>query len=281
MGPLFARLTPWAADKALLGEPISTLVRDGLVVDDLGAPPIADVAGLRVAEATWLAAIQADAVCRGVRFVGEAPFMGPRVTLEPGSTVWGGCHLLGTTTVASGAVVHPGCHLKDTSVGPGAELKPYTVADHAEIGAGAVVGPFAHLRSGTKLGPDSKIGNFVETKNTVLGAGAKANHLTYLGDAEIGARSNIGAGTITCNYDGARKHRTTIGEDVFVGTNSSLVAPVVIGDGALVAAGSVVATDVEPGALAITRAQERHLDGVGAKILARNKAASRASKKSG
>lgn len=277
MGALLVRLTPWSAAQDLLGEPISSLVRDGLVVDDPGAPPIADVAGLRAVEAALLASLQADAVARGVRFVGEAPVLGPRVVLEPGCTIWSGCHLLGTTRVSSGAVIHPGCHLRDTVVGPGAELKPYTVADHAEIGAGAVVGPFAHLRSGTKLGSGSKIGNFVETKNAVLGEGAKANHLTYLGDALVGARSNIGAGTITCNYDGARKHRTTIGEDVFVGTNSSLVAPVVIGDGALVAAGSVVAQDVPAGALAITRAQERHLEGVGAKILARNKAA----KKSG
>ncbi|MCB9664857.1 MAG: hypothetical protein H6732_12150 [Alphaproteobacteria bacterium] len=199
--------------------------------------------------------------------------LAPTVSLAPGCTVWHGAVLLGATRVAAGAVIHPGCVLRDADVGPDAVLLAHTVAEGATIGPGTRVGPFAHLRPGTVLDEGSRIGNFVETKNTRLGAGAKANHLAYLGDAEVGEGSNIGAGTITCNYDGARKHRTHVGAGVFVGTNTSLVAPVRVGDGALVAAGSVITEDVPAGALAIARPPQRTLAGKGAVLLARNRAA--------
>ena len=123
------------------------------------------------------------------------------------------------------------------------------------------MGPFAHLRPGTVLGADVKIGNFVETKNAVLADGAKASHLTYLGDCSVGRETNIGAGTITCNYDGYKKSRTTIGENVFVGSNSCLVAPLTIGDNALVAAGSVITRDVPAEALGMSRAKQENKDG--------------------
>jgi bifunctional UDP-N-acetylglucosamine pyrophosphorylase/glucosamine-1-phosphate N-acetyltransferase len=164
----------------------------------------------------------------------------------------------------------------DTVVGPHVVFGPGVVVDgpseirafsHLEgctIGAGCVIGPFARLRPGTALAADVHVGNFVELKAAHLGAGAKANHLTYLGDASVGAGSNIGAGTITCNYDGYAKHRTTIGAHVFIGSNSALVAPVTIGDGALVAAGSVITQDVAPDALAVARGRQVEKPGAAA-----------------
>ncbi len=142
------------------------------------------------------------------------------------------------------------------SVGDGARIRSFSYLEGAVVGPGAQVGPFARLRPGAVLESEVHIGNFVEVKAARLGAGAKANHLTYIGDAEIGARTNVGAGTITCNYDGFHKFRTTIGEDVFIGSNTALVAPVTVGSGALVAAGSVITADVPPDALSIARARQ-------------------------
>ncbi|MDQ7250242.1 bifunctional UDP-N-acetylglucosamine diphosphorylase/glucosamine-1-phosphate N-acetyltransferase GlmU [Dongia sedimenti] len=173
---------------------------------------------------------------------------------------------------------------QDVTIGPNVVFGPgVTVADNVEIRAfchiegaaiesGAVIGPFARLRQGSKIGANAHIGNFVETKNAVLGKGAKANHLTYLGDAEVGAKSNIGAGTITCNYDGFLKEKTTIGENVFIGSNSSLVAPVTIGEGAMVAAGSVITRDVEPDAMAVARGAQTDKPGWAAKFRAAREA---------
>ena len=154
-------------------------------------------------------------------------------------------------------------------VGEGARIRSFSHLEGATVGAGAIVGPFARLRPGAVLEEDVHVGNFVEVKAARLGAGVKANHLTYIGDAEIGARTNIGAGTITCNYDGVNKHRTIIGEDAFIGSNTALVAPVTIGDGAIVAAGSVVTRDVPADALSIARGQQVDKPGRAAEIWAR------------
>lgn len=151
-------------------------------------------------------------------------------------------------TIGPNVVFGPG-----VTVGDGVTIHAFSHIEGAVIGADAEVGPFARLRPGAVLGEGSRVGNFVEIKKAVLGKGAKASHLTYLGDAEVGPGANIGAGTITCNYDGFFKHRTVIGEGAFIGSNSALVAPVTIGDGAIVAAGSVVTADVEPDALALVR----------------------------
>jgi bifunctional UDP-N-acetylglucosamine pyrophosphorylase/glucosamine-1-phosphate N-acetyltransferase len=148
----------------------------------------------------------------------------------------------------------------DSSIGAGATVW-YSVLRGAEVGEGCEVGPYASLRPGTVLERGAKVGTFVETKNTTLGEGAKAPHLSYLGDATIGARSNIGAGSITCNYDGYRKHRTEVGEDVFIGSDTMLVAPVVIGDRAVTGAGSVITNDVEEDALAVERTEQREIPG--------------------
>jgi bifunctional UDP-N-acetylglucosamine pyrophosphorylase / glucosamine-1-phosphate N-acetyltransferase len=151
--------------------------------------------------------------------------------------------------------------IRDARIGDDVRIEPNTVIDGAEIGTGARVGPFARLRPGTVLGADVRIGNFVEAKAVHVGKGSKANHLAYLGDADLGSGCNIGAGTIICNYDGVQKHHSTIGNGVFVGSNSTLVSPIEIADGAFVAAGSTVTSHVGRGALAVGRARQRNIDG--------------------
>jgi bifunctional UDP-N-acetylglucosamine pyrophosphorylase/glucosamine-1-phosphate N-acetyltransferase len=135
-------------------------------------------------------------------------------------------------------------------------IRAFSHLDGATVAAGAIVGPYARLRPGARIGEGAHIGNFVEVKNAEMGAGAKANHLAYIGDASVGAGTNIGAGTITCNYDGFGKHRTTIGEGAFIGVNTALVAPVSVGDGAYIATGSVITDDVPANALALGRARQ-------------------------
>jgi bifunctional UDP-N-acetylglucosamine pyrophosphorylase/glucosamine-1-phosphate N-acetyltransferase len=149
--------------------------------------------------------------------------------------------------------------LRDVVIREGAEIAAYSHLEGASVGANARVGPYARLRPGAELGPRVHIGNFVEVKNSSFGADAKANHLAYVGDSSVGERVNIGAGTITCNYDGANKHRTVIEDDVFIGSNSELVAPVRVGRGATLGAGTTLTKDAPPGALVITRAQARTL----------------------
>ena len=180
---------------------------------------------------------------------------GMDVSLDAGVIIEG-CVVLGDN-VRVGA----GCILKDCEIGAGTEIKPYSLIDNAVVGAHAHIGPFARLRPGSKLADEVHIGNFVETKATVMGVGSKANHLAYLGDSDIGAGVNIGAGTITCNYDGANKHKTTIGDDAFIGTNNSLVAPVTIGVGATTGAGSTISKDVPDGMLAVGRAAQKTIEG--------------------
>ena len=162
--------------------------------------------------------------------------------------------------------IDDGVILTDTQVEAGAEIKPYCVASESVIGPGCKIGPFAHLRPGTELGPDVHVGNFVETKKAVLGRGSKANHLTYLGDAVIGEKVNVGAGTITCNYNGYEKRQTIIEDGAFIGSDSQLVAPVRIGKQAVVAAGTTVTSDVPEGALAITRVEQKAVPGYAQKV---------------
>ncbi|ENU18488.1 glmU protein [Acinetobacter bohemicus ANC 3994] len=149
-----------------------------------------------------------------------------------------------------------GCVIKNTKIAAGTKVQPYSIFDNAVVGENAQIGPFSRLRPGAKLANDVHIGNFVEVKNSSIGLGSKANHFTYLGDAEVGAGSNIGAGTITCNYDGANKFKTIIGDSAFIGSNSSLVAPVNIGNGATVGAGSVITRDVAENSLAFERSKQ-------------------------
>ena len=182
------------------------------------------------------------------------------VSIEPDVELWPGTILRGATSIASGAVIGPDTRLTDVEVGVDAQVIR-TEAMLAVIGDGATVGPFSYLRPGTQLGADGKIGAFVETKNAQIGEGAKVPHLTYCGDAEIGAGTNVGAGTIFANYDGYNKNHTTVGKDTFIGSDSVLVAPVHVGDDAFVAAGSTVTGDVDAGELAVARGRQRNIAG--------------------
>jgi bifunctional UDP-N-acetylglucosamine pyrophosphorylase/glucosamine-1-phosphate N-acetyltransferase len=152
------------------------------------------------------------------------------------------------------------------TVESGAHIRAFSHLEGCHVSRGAVVGPYARLRPGTELSEDVRIGNFVEVKNALIAEGAKVNHLSYIGDAEIGEGSNIGAGTVTCNYDGVMKHRTTIGRGVFIGSDTMLVAPVTVGDGAMTASGSVITRDVEAGALAVGRARQEVKPGFAARF---------------
>ena len=187
------------------------------------------------------------------------------VTIGSDTVVYPFVTLEGATTIGSGCVIEPGVHLINVRVGANVHIKTGTVAEDSDIANDAAVGPYAHLRAGTKLGARAKIGNFVETKKAVFGAGAKASHLSYIGDAEVGADVNIGAGTITCNYDGVKKNKTIIEDGAFIGSDSQLVAPVTIGRGAYVGAGSTITKDVPPDSLALTRAPLRIIEGWAAK----------------
>jgi bifunctional UDP-N-acetylglucosamine pyrophosphorylase/glucosamine-1-phosphate N-acetyltransferase len=178
------------------------------------------------------------------------------VEIAPDTVIEPYVQLLGKTRIGSGCRVRSYCVIRDVEIGDGATVLPGCVMDDARIGAGAVVGPYSRLRPGSDIGEGAHVGNFVETKKTKLGKGSKANHLTYLGDAEIGAGVNIGAGTITCNYDGVAKYKTVIEDGVFIGSDSALVAPVRIGKGAYVGAASCITDDVPADSLAIARARQ-------------------------
>ncbi len=171
------------------------------------------------------------------------------------------CIFEGEVHVADGASIGANCVIRDARIGAGAVIHPFTHIEGAEVGAGALVGPYARLRPGAVLGDEVHIGNFVEVKNSTLARGAKANHLAYLGDATVGERVNYGAGSITANYDGANKHRTVIGDDVHVGSNCVLVAPVSLGAGATIGGGSTIAKDAPAGQLTVARARQQTLPG--------------------
>jgi bifunctional UDP-N-acetylglucosamine pyrophosphorylase/glucosamine-1-phosphate N-acetyltransferase len=192
-----------------------------------------------------------------------------RVRFEPDAVVHPFVCLEGDTLLEQGCEVLPFTRVTGSTVGPGAVVGPHCEIEGARIGPRARVGPFARLRPGTVLEEDVRVGNFVETKMAVLRAGVKAPHLSYLGDTEIGAGTNIGAGVITCNYDGEKKHHTSIGEGAFIGSDSQLVAPVTVGKGAYVGAGSTITRDVPDGALAVTRSPQKNLEGWASKRRAR------------
>ncbi|MBO4256672.1 bifunctional UDP-N-acetylglucosamine diphosphorylase/glucosamine-1-phosphate N-acetyltransferase GlmU [Streptomyces griseorubiginosus] len=182
------------------------------------------------------------------------------VTFERDAVVHPGTQLHGSTHIGEGAEVGPNCRLTDTRVGAGARVDN-AVADSAEVGPEAKVGPYAYLRPGTRLGAKGKIGTYVETKNSSIGEGTKIPHLSYVGDATIGEYTNIGAASVFVNYDGQEKHHTTVGSHCRTGSDNMFVAPVTVGDGAYTAAGSVITKDVPPGSLAVARGQQRNIEG--------------------
>ena len=212
---------------------------------------------LAAAEAAFQARARAEALETGI-------------TMPAPDTV----HFARDTAVGRDVVIEPYVVFgPGVTIETGAQIRAFSHLEGCHVSRGAVVGPYARLRPGTELSEDVRIGNFVEVKNALIAEGAKVNHLSYIGDAEIGERSNIGAGTVTCNYDGVGKHRTTIGADVFIGSDTMLVAPVSVGDGAMTGSGSVITRDVEAGALAVARARQENKPGFATRLVARLRAA--------
>ncbi len=269
LAPWLDRLSPENAQaEYYLTDTVAMAVADGvpvagLCVDDplevTGVNDRAQLADLeRAFQGRLVRALMASGVSvadparldvRGDVRAGRDTFLDVNVVLE------------GRVVLGDDVYIGPGCVVRDSELGDGVRLEAHTVVDGARVGRSCVLGPFARVRPGTVLAENVRIGNFVETKKAVLGPGSKANHLAYLGDATLGADCNIGAGTITCNYDGVDKHATTIGNDVFVGSNSTLVAPLTIEDAAFVAAGSTVTTTGRTGDLAVGRGRQRNVRG--------------------
>lgn len=241
---------------------------DGLAVRDVAADDPWDIAGVN--RRSELALLEREYQRRRALALADqgATVIDPFRLDQRGEVAAGRDCVIDVNVILEGPVslgdnVHIGanCILTNVRIGDNVMVRPNTVIEDALIGDGAMIGPFARIRPGTRIAGDAHVGNFVELKNAELSRGAKVNHLSYLGDASVGEASNIGAGVITCNYDGARKHRTEIGADAFIGSNSQLVAPVRIGDGATVGAGSTISQDVPGNALAVSRARQRNIPG--------------------
>jgi bifunctional UDP-N-acetylglucosamine pyrophosphorylase/glucosamine-1-phosphate N-acetyltransferase len=171
------------------------------------------------------------------------------------------CLFEGHVTIGSNVSIGPNCCISDSTIGDDVKILANTIIDSSKVGDGAVLGPFARIRPDTELAAHTKVGNFVETKKAKVGEGSKINHLSYVGDAEVGENVNIGAGTITCNYDGAEKHKTNLGDGVFVGSNSTLVAPITVENNGFIAAGSTITTQVPEDSLAVGRGKQRNIEG--------------------
>jgi bifunctional UDP-N-acetylglucosamine pyrophosphorylase / glucosamine-1-phosphate N-acetyltransferase len=252
-----------------------------LVVDPALTAGVNDRVQLAAAHRAYNERLLGDWMRAGVTVIDPATtWVDAEVELAPDVVLRPGVQLHGRTRAESGAEIGPDCTLTDTVVGPGARV----VRAHchgAEVGPGASVGPFAYLRPGARLGPGAKVGTYVEVKGSELGAGAKVPHLSYVGDATIGAGANLGAGTITANWDGVHKHRTTIGEHVRTGSDTVLVAPVTVGDGAYTAAGSVIVDEVPAGELGVGRARQRNIPGWVAKRRAGTSSAAAAARARG
>ncbi len=265
--PLFAQIdkltTSNAHDEYYLTDMAAILHRAGdrvvaLAAEDahqvLGANTIAEMMQL---DATMRMRTAERLMAQGVTiFRPETCVIDAEVTVGPDTVLEPYVQLLGQTRIGQDCIVRSYSVVQNSTLGDGVLVRNGCVLDHAVVGDGAFLGPYAHLRPESHIGKAAHIGNFVETKNAIVGEGSKANHLTYLGNAEIGVGCNIGAGVITCNYDGTHKHPTKIGDGVFVGSDSTLVAPVTLADGVYVAAGSCITDDVPTGALALGRARQ-------------------------
>ncbi len=264
-----ARLSPQNAQGELyLTDALSAAAADG---HEIRLLPLADPAeAWGVNRRSELAQVHRHLIDRhlaALEVAGVTVLEPARTVVEPGVAVGAdtvihpGVALLGASRIGRRCTLHQGVWLRDTTLGDGVTIHPYSVLDGAAVEEGVEVGPFARLRPAARLQARSRVGSFVEVKNAVLGAGAKVNHLAYVGDATVGPDANLGAGTITCNFDGERKHRTEIGRGAFIGSDTILVAPVKVGDGATTAAGSVITREVPPGALAVGRTRQKNLPG--------------------
>jgi bifunctional UDP-N-acetylglucosamine pyrophosphorylase/glucosamine-1-phosphate N-acetyltransferase len=264
---LFSKLDLISTDNAhgefYLTDVAALLVADGKRVVALQAASVDEVLGANtIAEMMHLDQAMRAATARRLMAQGITIFrpdtcvIDAEVTIGPDTVIEPYVQLLGATRIGSECRIRSYSVVQHSVLGNGVIVRNGCILDRAEVGDGAVLGPYAHLRPESRIGELAHVGNFCETKKTTLGRGSKASHLTYLGDAVIGAGVNVGAGVITCNYDGARKHTTTIGDGVFVGSDSTLVAPVSVGDGAYIGAGSCITQPVPAGALAIGRAHQ-------------------------
>jgi bifunctional UDP-N-acetylglucosamine pyrophosphorylase/glucosamine-1-phosphate N-acetyltransferase len=227
-----------------------------------------DRAQLAAAEASMHRRIAERLARSGVTVHGD-PRIDEQVTVDADVTIHSGVELRGKTLIKSGATIDVGCVITDAVIEEGATILPYSVITSSRVGKRARIGPFAHLRPESDIGEEAHVGNFVETKKTAMHARSKANHLAYLGDGEVGEGTNVGAGTIFCNYDGFAKHKTTLGKNVFIGSDSQIVAPVNVGDGAYVGTGTTVTKDVPADALAIGRARQENKLGYAPKLRAK------------
>ncbi len=264
---LFRELDGLSPDNAqgelYLTDVAAALVADGQRVIAVQAPEVDEVLGANtIAEMMHLDASMRAATARRLMAAGVTIFrpdtcvIDASVTVGPDTILEPYVQLLGKTSIGSECRIRSHSVIQSSTLGDGVLVRNGCILDQAEVADAAVLGPYAHLRPESRIGASAHVGNFVETKKVTLGPGSKANHLNYLGDADIGAGVNIGAGAITCNYDGVLKHRTTIGDGVFIGSDSALVAPVSIGAGAYVAAGSCITDDVPAGALALGRSRQ-------------------------
>ncbi|MBI2894129.1 MAG: bifunctional UDP-N-acetylglucosamine diphosphorylase/glucosamine-1-phosphate N-acetyltransferase GlmU [Deltaproteobacteria bacterium] len=266
-----------AQGELYLTDLVELAARKGLVVGvEAEAAPLRGVndrAELARAEVAMRARIARRWMLAGATLRDPAStFIGPDVEIGVDTVIGARVELRGCTRVGNRCRVDVGCVVTDTEVNDGAELLPYSVVTESRIGKAARIGPFAHLRPSSDIGEQAHVGNFVELKKTVLGAGSKANHLAYLGDGVVGEDVNVGAGTIFCNYDGFGKYTTTLEDGCFIGSDSQLVAPVRVGKGAYVGTGSTITMDVPDGALAIARAHQVNKEGYAEKVRARLKA---------
>jgi bifunctional UDP-N-acetylglucosamine pyrophosphorylase/glucosamine-1-phosphate N-acetyltransferase len=274
---LLAELRPNNAQGELyLTDVVGLAARGGRRVHSVQAGAAEEVAGVNTRaelarmETTLRERLVERWMAAGVTFEDPATaYLGPEVTIGADTVIGPNVHLRGATHIGSGCRIDGTAYLVDTTLGDRVHLLFGCVSDGAVIGDDARIGPFARLRPGTQLAERVHIGNFVETKKATLGAGTKANHLTYLGDCEIGPDTNVGAGTITCNYDGFHKHRTQIGARVQIGSDTQLVAPVTVGDDAYIAAGTTITREVPAGSLAVSRTPQRNIEGWTARKRAR------------
>ncbi len=251
-----------------LTDSIEVGLRKGLKVTSYKTDDLQEVMGInsRVelsrAEGIMRRRINNRHMLNGVTFVNpDNSYIDADVSIGQDVTIYPGTVIEGNSAIGDGCIIHPNNRIVNSRLGSGVILKDSCVIEESIIGDNSQVGPFAHLRPGCTLDKNVKIGNYVELKKSFMGDGSKANHLTYLGDAEIGSGVNIGAGTITCNYDGQAKYKTIIGDKVFIGSDVQLVAPLTVGDGAYIAAGATVTKDVPPGALAISRVEQENREG--------------------
>lgn len=272
LGPLFGALRQIGASNAqgeyYLPDLFAIYRSRGLIVETAAASDPREILGVNsrkeLADVTAiLRTTRNDALMEaGVTIVDPATaFIGPDVTIGTDTTIQPGVYLEGRTSIGSGCVIHSGVRIVDSTIDDDVVINNFCVIVESHVSRGAKLGPFAHIRPHSEVGEEARVGNFVEIKKTVLGRGSKANHLSYLGDATIGEQVNVGAGTITCNYDGVSKHPTVIEDGAFIGSDTQLIAPVRVGKGAYVAAGSSITDDVPAGSLAVARGRQTNKEG--------------------